>query len=421
MLHDPCFYEVMRDQIVTALDIGTSTVYTVIAHKRDGSSAPQIIGVGAVPSWGMRSGRVVDPAEVIKSIQHSIRGAERSAGVRAERVYVGVGGNHLHCMPTRGVVAVSRADQEISSEDIERVMAAAQTISFPPNRMMLHVFPREYIVDGEVGLRDVLGMTGVRLEVNALIVGAATPHLNALRHCIDELGIEVAGLVANPFAAAHAVLTKRQKELGVVCIDIGGGTTSLVVFEEGNMLHTAVLPVGSLHITNDLAIGLRTPVDTAEHIKKEYGLALAREAGKRDVVDLAKIDPEEERAVLRKDIADIMEARLAEIFDWANKELRKIGKEAFLPGGVVLVGGGAKIPHIVDLAKERMRLPVQIGFPREAEGIVDSIDDPAYATVAGILFWGFEMEGEGKGSMPNFASFNNSVGKMKKWFRAFLP
>ena len=188
------------------------------------------------------------------------------------------------------------------------------------------------------------------------------------------------------------------------------------------MLHTAVLPVGSGHITNDLAIGLRTSVEVAEQLKREYGLALAKEASKRDVIDLAKIDPSEEATVFRKEVAEIIEARLGEIFDLSNKELRKIGREAFLPGGVVLIGGGSKIPHIVDLAKERMRLPVQIGFPREIEGIIDSVDDPAYATALGLMFCGFDMEEYGGGvHIPGFSSLNNTVGVVRKWMRTFLP
>ncbi|MBI2463269.1 MAG: cell division protein FtsA [Candidatus Spechtbacteria bacterium] len=411
-----------RDHIVAGLDIGTSMVYTIVAQKRHDVVIPQIIGVGAAPSAGMRRGTVVDADEVIKSIRHSAAEAQRVSGVAIERVYVGVGGTHISCIPSKGVVAVSRADQEISNEDVERVLAAAQAISLPSNREIVHVFPSEYIVDGEGGLHDAVGMNGVRLEVNTLIVGGSSPYIKILKRCTQEAGLEVAGMVLNSFASSKAVLSKRQKELGVVCIDIGGGTTSLVVFEEGDIVHTAVFPIGSMHITNDIAIGLRTSIDVAERVKKEYGLALVREASKKETIDLNKIDPQEEGTIMRRDVAEIVEARLGELFDFSNKELRKIGKEAFLPGGVVLVGGGAKVPLIIDLAKERMRLPVQIGFPREVEGIVDSVDDPAFATALGLVFWGLELEDENGGiQRPQFSSLNGSVGKMRKWFRAFLP
>lgn len=411
-----------RDHIVVGLDIGTSTVYTVVGQRRDDVAIPQIIGVGAAPSTGIRRGMVVDIEEVVKNIQRSLAEASRGAGVAIERAYIGVGGTHITCLPSRGVIAVSRADQEISPEDIDRVLEAAQAISLPANKEIVHIFPREYIVDGEGGIKDAVGMRGVRLETDTLIVAGSTPHIKTLQRCVEESNLEIAGLAVNPYAATKAVLSKRQRELGVVCLDIGGGTTGVTVFEEGDMLHTIVLPIGSGHITNDLAIGLRTSVEVAEQIKKEYGLALAKEASKRDVIDLAKIDPSEDGTVLRKDVAEIIEARLGEIFDLSNKELRKIGKEAFLPGGVVLVGGGAKIPHIIDLAKERMRLPVQIGFPREVEGIIDSVDDPAYATALGLMFWGFEIEGYGGGVyIPGLSSFNNTVGSVRKWMRTFLP
>jgi len=412
-----------REHIVVGLDIGTNTVYTVVAQKRDDVALPQIIGVGAAPSAGMRRGMVVDIEEVVKSIQRSVAEAERGSGISIGRIYISIGGSHIVCLPSRGVVAVSRADQEISPEDIDRVLAAAQAVSLPANREIVHIFPREYIVDGEGGIKDAVGMSGVRLESDTLIIAGSSPYIKTLQRCVEESGLEVAGLVLGSYAATRAVLTKRQKELGVVCIDIGGGTTGVTVFEEGDMLHTSVLPVGSSHITNDLAIGLRTSVDVAEQVKKEYGLALVKEVSKRDVVDLAKIDPSEEGTVLRRDVVEIIEARLSEIFDLTNKELRKIGKEAFLPGGVVLVGGGAKVPHILDLAKERMRLPVQIGFPREVEGIVDSVDDPAYATALGLIFWGYDLEEYGGGGVhiPGFSSLNNTVGTMRKWMRTFLP
>lgn len=410
-----------RDHVVVGLDIGTSTVYTVLGQKRDDMSTPKVLGVGVSVSSGMRRGVIVDSGEIITSIRESIQKAERSSGIEINRVYAGVGGGHVECMPSRGAVAVSRADQEISPEDITRVLNAAQAVSLPPNRELLDIIAKEYIVDKEGGINNAVGMHGVRLEVETILVGASTPHVKMLRQCIAEAGVEVAQLIPNAFASARSVLTKRQKELGVVCLDIGGGTTGLTVYEEGELLHTVVLPVGSMHITNDLAIGLRSSVEVAEHVKKEYGLALAREASKRDTVDLSAFDPNESGSVLRKDIANIVEARLVEIFDLANKELRKISKEAFLPAGVVLVGGGSKIPHIVDLCKECMRLPAQIGFPHEIDGVVESVDEPAFATALGLVFHGFDMEEAKGGSRHGFSPVNNTVEKMQKWMRAFLP
>lgn len=411
----------MPSDIITGIDIGSHSVHTVIAKKKE-DLLPQVIGVGFARSYGIRRGVVVDVAEAQKSVLESVRVAERGAGVKITKALASIGGSHITSHQSRGVIAVSRADGEISNEDVARVISAAQTFSMPNNREIMHVIPREFIVDGEVGVKDPQGMRGVRLETNALIVSGAVPYIKNLYRVFDGVGIEIEAVVSDALASAKAVLTKRQKELGVVCLDIGGGTTSVTVYEEGDLLQTTVLPLGGAHITNDLAIGLRVPVEAAENMKLEYGLALTSEVGKRDVIDLSYIDGQESGTVLRKELCEIIEARLSEIFDLANKELKKIGKEAFLPGGVVLVGGCAKTPHIVDLAKQKMRLPAQVGFPREVEGIVERVDDPIYATALGLIFWGMEGNGEATASfMPSIPSLQNSVKSIRKWMRAFLP
>ena len=383
---------------------------------------PQIIGVGTVRSCGVRNGVIVDASDAQASIAESMRAAERGAGAKISRALVSIGGSHIAAQASRGVIAVSRADGEISSDDIDRVISHAQTFSLPNNREILHVIPREFIIDGQGGIKDPLGMKGVRLEANTLVISGVVPYIKNLNKVFGELGVEVESIVLDTLASAKAVLTKRQKELGVVCLDIGGGTTGVTVYEEGDLVQTSIIPIGGSHITNDLAIGLRIPVDLAENIKFEYGAAETIEIGKRDIIDLSNMDGKENGTVSRKELCEIMEARLSEIFDMANKELKKIGKEAYLPGGVVIIGGGAKIPHIVDLAKKKMRLPAQIGFPREVEGIVERVDDPAYSTALGLIFWGMEERGNVvEGFMPSIPSLNNSVTQMRKWFKAFLP
>ena len=411
----------MANEIITGIDVGSHSVYTLIAQKKE-DLLPQIIGVGSSRASGIRGGVVVDVAEAQACIAESIRIAERGAGVKISKAVVSIGGRHIMAQQSQGVIAVSRADGEISQDDIERVIGAAQTFSLPNNREILHVIPREFIIDGEGGIKDPLGMKGVRLETKTLIISGAVSYIKNLNRALNEVGVEVESIVLDTIAATKAVLTKRQKELGVVCLDIGGGTTGVTVYEEGDLLQTSILPIGGSHITNDLAIGLRIPVDVAENIKFEYGAAETSEIGKRDVIDLAYMDGQESGTISRKELCEIMEARLSEIFDLSNKELKKIGKEAFLPGGVVLIGGGAKIPHIVDLAKRKMRLPAQIGFPREIEGIVERVDDPAYSTALGLIFWGMEERGDAsEGFIPNIPSLNNSVKQMQKWFKAFLP
>lgn len=413
----------MREHIVVGLDIGTHYIYTVVASLSADVPLPQIIGMGRVRSFGLRRGMIIDLDDAAESIGKSIQEAQQASGISISKIFASIGGNHIVSMPSRGVIAVSRADGEISEDDISRVLTAAQTVALPPNREILHTIPNEFIVDGEGGLQDVIGMNGLRLEANTLIVGGSSGHMRNLTRCAQVNNVEIEGFILSPLAAAKAVLSKRQKELGVLCLDLGGGTTDLAVFEEGHLISTKVLPIAGDSITNDLAIGLRCSLETAERVKREYGLARVSDVARRDAIDLTKFDPNETDTVLRRDIVEIMEARLNEIFDLVNKELKKIGREAFLPGGVVLTGGSAKIPHIVDLCKAKLRLPVQIGFPRDVEGIVASVDDPSYATVLGLVFAAFEEKGEGfsRVPLPHFPSFNNSVEKMQRWMRAFLP
>lgn len=412
-----------KNNIITGLDIGTTAVRTVIARIKN-DSKPQIIGVGEFPSIGLRRGAVVDIDETVKSIAKSIEGAERTSGVSVNQAYVSIGGSHIFSRTSKGVVAISRADGEVSGEDVSRVINAASAVSLPPNREVVHIIPREFTIDGQQAIKDPLGMSGVRLEVDTLIIEGASPFIKNLNKCVREADIEIKDLVLGPLAASRSVLDKRQKELGVAVLDIGGGTVGLSVFEEGDIVHSCVLPIGASHITNDIAIGLRTTIDLAEKIKIEFGFAYSSEISKKDVINLAKIEKNEEGNVPRKHIAEIMEARCCEMFELVNKELRKIDRQGLLPAGVVLVGGGAKIPGIIDLAKEQLRLPAQVGFPVGFGGIADKLEDPAYATVLGLILWGMDAEvGDSpKGiSRPNIPSVANTVSKMKKWFRNFLP
>lgn len=412
-----------REHIICGVDIGSRYIYTVVASFSNDMPLPQIMGMGRARAAGIRKGMISDPEDATAAISKAVKEAERAAGVTIASAYISIGGDHIESMPSRGVVAVSRADGEISEEDVDRVKTAAATVTLPQNREILHNIPREFILDNEAGLRDVYGMKGLRLEADTLIIAGSTAHIKNITKCVNDAGVDVDGFVLAPIAAAEAVLSKRQKELGVLCLNIGAGTTELAVFEEGNLIYTNILPLGGDNITNDLAIGLRINVDVAERLKREYGMALASEISKRDMVDLSQYDPNETEAVSRKDVVEIMEARLFEIFDMVNKELRSIGKEAFLPGGAVLTGGSAKIPHIVESCKMKLRLPVQIGFPRDVEGITTAIDDPSYAAVIGLIFHGYE-EGEYSSrsfSRPGASSFGTAGNKIKRWMRALLP
>ncbi|PIP28595.1 MAG: cell division protein FtsA [Candidatus Moranbacteria bacterium CG23_combo_of_CG06-09_8_20_14_all_35_22] len=417
-----------KKNIICGIDVGSSSIRTVIAQLISPEEKPRIIGVGIAPSLGVRKGVIVNIEETLGAVNESLEKAERTAGITINQAIVSIGGNHITSQYSKGVIAVGRADGEVAVDDIERVIGAAQAISIPANREIIHIIPRNYSLDDQKEIKDPLGMNGVRLEVDALIIEGATPYIKNLSKCFDQAKIEVENFVLAPLASAKATLTKRQKELGVVLIDIGGGTTSVAVFEEDDLIASVVIPVGGNHITNDIAIGLRTSIDVAERVKIEFGSALPREIGKKEDINLAEIDSSEEGIVSRHHVAEIIEARLEEIFNLVNKELKQIGKDKLLPAGAVLAGGTAKLPGAVDLAKEVLGLPAQTGFPIQLGGLVDKVDDPSFATVIGLIIWGMETDqsngiinsaGNIFGNLSN--RFGGKAGEMKKWIEKFLP
>ncbi|PIU08462.1 MAG: cell division protein FtsA [Candidatus Moranbacteria bacterium CG_4_8_14_3_um_filter_34_16] len=418
-----------KNDIICGIDVGSSKIKTIIARIISSEENPRILGVGVAESFGVRKGMIVDLEETLNSINESVEKAERIAGFLVKRAVVSIGGNHISSQLSKGTIAVGRADGEVSSDDIERVISAAQTVSIPANKEILHIIPRNFSLDEQKDIKDPLGMSGVRLEVDALIIEGSTPYIKNLSKCFEQAKIEVESFVLSPLAAAKSILTKRQKELGVVLVDIGGGTTSLTVFEEDDLLLSVILPIGGSHITNDIAIGLRTSIDVAEKVKLEFGNALPKEIGKKEDINLSEIDSSEEGIVSRYHVAEIIEARLEEIFNLVNKELRKIEKDRLLPAGAVLVGGTAKIPGAVDLAKSALGLPAQTGFPISLGGLVDKVDDPSFATAVGLLMWeaeSFQQEywkNKITGKILGNISGNVSgmAGNMKKWIGKFLP
>ncbi len=417
-----------RKNIICGIDVGSSNIRTVITQIISPEEKPRIIGVGTADSLGVRKGVIVNIEETLQAVNESLEKAERTAGITIDRAVVSIGGNHISSQYSKGVIAVGRADGEVTGDDIERVIGAAQAISIPANREIIHIIPKNYSLDDQKNIKDPLGMNGVRLEADTLIIEGATPYIKNLSKCFDQAKIEVENFVLAPLASAKATLTKRQKELGVVLIDIGGGTTSVAVFEEDDLIASVIIPVGGNHITNDIAIGLRTSIDVAERVKIEFGSAIPREIGKKEDINLAEIDSSEEGIVSRHHVAEIIEARLEEIFTLVNKELKLIGKEKLLPAGAVLVGGTSKLPGAVDLAKEVLGLPAQTGFPTSLGGLVDKVDDPSFATVIGLVLWGIEANESGgiiKSSgrlMNNLKSgFGGKAGDLKKWVEKFLP
>ena len=412
------------EQILVGLDIGTTTIRVVVGKKENPGTAPSIIGVGEGKAAGIRRGVIVDIEEAVSSISKALEKAERMTGIPLEHAVVSVGGAHVVSLEGHGVIAVARADGEITENDVVRVVDAAQAIQIPTNREILHVIPKDFTVDGQTGIKDPVGMTGIRLEVAAQIIEASVPFIKNLTKCVVQAGLDIDDLVLAPLASAQSVLTRRQKELGVVLIELGGGTTGLVAFEESELLHTNILPVGADHITNDIAIGLRTSVDLADAVKLTYGRAGNGTIKKDEVINLAKLDKTEEGQISRHHLIEIIQARLEEIFIMVNKELKGIGRDGQLPAGAVLTGGGAKLPGLVDLAKKELRLPVQIGYPLNISTVIDRVDDPAYATAVGLVMWADEYLASSGVGMGRFASKilqAASMDKIRKFFKQFLP
>ncbi|QQG45001.1 MAG: cell division protein FtsA [Candidatus Sungiibacteriota bacterium] len=411
----------MARNLIAALDVGTSTVQTVVAEKKKGEETLRILGIGMVPSVGIRRGVVVDLEDAASSIRKSVAEAQRAAGVPVRSVWLNVGGSHISVSSSRGVVAVSRADGEISPEDVRRAIAAAETfIPKNPNKEILHMIPRDFKVDHEAGIKDPVGMHGVRLEVDTLIIECSAPFLKNLFKCVEGAGLRVEDYVFSPLAAADAVLTKRQKELGVMLLDLGGGTASFMIFEEGVPIHAGVIPIGGNHITNDVAIGFRTHVDVAERIKTTHGSCLPSELPKRDTIRLAEFIPDEAGQYSRKELAEIIEARLRDIFELLQKELKKVDRAQLLPAGIVLVGGSVLMPGIVELTKRELKLPTEIGCPEE---FLNSIDDkvaPAFVPVLGLAKWAGTRVAESRSILGGHRS-SGGEGTFIRWLRSLLP
>lgn len=375
----------MRDPVSTpyvGLDVGTSAVRCVIGVV-DASNPNKlsIIGHGSAPNTGMRKGVVVQVDDVSDAMSHAIAEAERISGMRVQGATVNVNGTHVSGLNSKGVIAISAANREITAEDRLRVEEAATIVQLPSNREIIQVFAQNYRLDGQENIKDPVGMHGVRLEVDAHIVTAATPNLRSLAMAIEKAEIAIHNHTLSGLAAAEAVLQRQQKEAGTVLLDIGSGTTNLVVLEDGEVQHVAVLPMGGQHITNDLAIGLRTDLDIAEAVKVQHA-SLSKAVPKRDIRVKAH---GQDHIFKAEDIAMITEARVEELFEFVNKELSRIHKAHKLPGGVVLVGGTAKLPGIAEFAKEQLQLAARVGKLQPLTGLVDTVADPTYCTAVGLM------------------------------------
>lgn len=409
-----------QNNISVGIDVGSTKVVTCIGKFDNG--LVDIIGIGKSNNQGVRKGVIVDIEETVSAISASLEEAERMSGVALQSAVVGISGPHIESSETKGVIAVSRTDGEISEQDMNRAVESVRITPNKPNREVLHVIPKTFIIDGQEEIKDPTGMTGIRLEVNANVISSSTNAIKSLTRAIDQAGLHLSDIVFSPLAIAKVLLSKRQTDIGVILIDIGASTTSYAAYEEGDLLLCGVIPIGSTHITNDIAIGLRTNIEIADTIKLKYGYAIPDKVAEKEEINLNKLDKNETSIASTKYVSEIIEARLNEIFLMIKDELRKIDRDGTLPSGVVLTGGGAKIDGIVELAKSTMCLPVQVGKPIiEISGLVDKLDDPVYSTSIGLMLWGKDKTGGGNSFDFDVNGINGVVGKFKSMLKNFLP
>lgn len=412
-----------KPSIIASIDIGNDKIRTVIATVEKDKKEPTIIGVGVSPSTGLRKGQIIDVEETTNAISQSLEEAERMSGEPVNHVFVGLGGSHIEAIEAKGVIATQ--GDEIIDSDMERVLETAQAISMPQNKQVLKIIPKYFTIDSQKGIRYPVGMVGKKLEVEAHIISGLAPAIKNIEKCVHEAGVDIDDLIPNNLAAAEAVLTKRQKELGVVSIDIGHGSTSIAVFEEGALIYTSVLPVGGENVTNDIAIGVRTSLDIAEKLKLEFGSVSVEESKPGEEIKLSELTGTDEDNIQRQYLLQIIEARYYEILSMVKQELKKIRRDGMLPAGAVLSGGASKIPGILDLTKETLNLPVQLGIPGHTHGIVERIEDPSFATSIGILLWGSRMEtpsyGFSIGMKQTSGAIKNIFGGASTFLKKLLP
>lgn len=408
----------MSASFITGLDIGTSSIKSVVAENKGGKLF--IRGAFLFPSAGLRKGALTELAEASQGVIRAVAEIKKISKAAAKNIYINIGTPQVKVQQSRGIVAVSRADTEIYQDDVDKVVRASQAVNLPPNRTIIHNITREFIVDGVGDISDPLGLSGSRLEVSSFVVDAFSPHVKNIARVVELAGGEVGGLVFSPLVAARPVLSRAQKDLGSVLVDMGAGTTGMAVYEEKKLVGMAKFPVGSSNISNDLAIGLKIPVDAAEKLKLGYGYALSKDVPIRENVELAQIYDGGSGSVSRRYVAEIIEARLAEIFDFVNNELKLLGRHGQLPGGAVFVGGGSKIPGLADLARRELKLSSQIGMVQdgeweiENESLRENLEDPEFASALGLALWGTDDSG-GFGK-KDFSGFN-----IRNAIRYFLP
>jgi cell division protein FtsA len=413
----------VQERVIVGIDVGTTKICVLVGElDRDGKL--NIVGVGTCPSQGLRRGVVVNIEETVTSIAAALDRAERLSGKKITSAYVGIAGSHITSENSKGFVAISPKNRDIDQNDISRAFEVARAIAIPANRELIHVIPRGYVVDGQEGIKNPIGMSGFRLEVEAHIITGSVSSMHNLIKCVHKAHVEIEDLVLEPLASGDAVLEEGETDLGVALVDIGGGTTDIAVYTDGAIWHTVVLPVGGNLITSDIAIGLRLPVGVAEELKITYGHCDPSTIDEDDMIDLSQFMPDCDDLVPRKLLAEIIQARVEEIFTMVHEEIKKSGYDGLLPAGIVITGGTAELPGILAAAGQTLDLPARIGSPLGLHGLADSINRPAYSTAVGLLLWGLSNTSlmmEEEEDLAEVEGDANFVSRVRRWLQAFIP
>tara|TARA_R110002049_G_scaffold95007_1_gene233554 strand:- start:1563 stop:2804 length:1242 start_codon:yes stop_codon:yes gene_type:complete len=404
-------------KLVVGLDIGTSKVVAIVGEiGLDGTV--EVVGIGSNPSKGMKKGVVVNIESTVQSIQRAVEEAELMAGCQIHSVYVGIAGSHIRSLNSHGIVAIK--DKEVFRADLERVIDAAQAVAIPADQKILHILPQEYVIDNQEGIKEPMGMSGVRLEAKVHLVTCAVNAAQNIEKCIRRCGLEVEEIILEQLASSYSVLTDDERELGVCLVDIGGGTTDIAIFTDGSIRHTGVIPIAGDQVTNDIAMALRTPTQHAEEIKIKYACALTQLAGADDTIKVPSVGDRPPRDLSRQSLAEVVEPRYDELFTLVQAELRRSGFEDMVPAGVVLTGGTSKMEGVVELAEEIFHMPVRVGYPQTVKGLNDIVRNPIYATSVGLLQYGIvHRPDNGSGSSAKPGSPSESVwSRAKAWLQS---
>jgi cell division protein FtsA len=405
----------LEERLIVGLDIGTSKVLAIVGEINPAGEI-EIIGVGHHVARGMRKGVVANIESTVQSIQRAVEEAELMAGCQIYSVYAGIAGAHIGSFNSHGVVAIR--DEEVRSGDIERVIEAARALAIPNDQKVLHILPQEFVIDGQEGIREPIGMSGVRLEAKVhIITGAVSAAQNVIK-CIRRCGLEVDDIILEQLASSQAVLTEDERDLGVCLVDIGGGTTDIAIFTEGAIRHTAVIPIAGDQVTNDIAVALRTPTQAAEDIKKRYGCALIQLAHSDETIEAPSVGDRPPRRLARQTLAEVIEPRVEELFELVKRELRRSGFEELIGSGIVLTGGSSKMDGIVELAEEVFHVPVRLGMPNHIAGLSEVVKNPIYSTGVGLIQFGLVNQGVRERNKPRErVSVSSVYQRMKSWFK----